>query len=66
MAELTTKHDHALLGLDTTWTVTSVEFQPDKKRVEIQIENSRKALSCPGCQVVCSKADMAARGLGGI
>jgi len=59
MNELTTKHYHALLGLDTSWTVTSVEFQPDKKRVDIHIEHSGKALSCPGCQGVCSKADMA-------
>ena len=37
MSELTTDHYRMLLGLDESWFVDSVDFEPDQKRVVIQI-----------------------------
>ena len=37
MSELTTDHYRMLLGLDESWSVDSVDFEPDQKRVVIQI-----------------------------
>ncbi|MEB5307562.1 transposase family protein, partial [Pseudomonas aeruginosa] len=61
MNELTTNHYHALLGLDASWKVTSVEFQPEQRKVDIHIEHSGSALHCPQCKAACSRADMAPR-----
>ena len=33
MSELTTDHYRKLLGLDESWSVDSVDFEPDQKRV---------------------------------
>jgi transposase len=59
MNETTTKHYHALLGLDQNWKVNSVDFQPASKSVDIDIEFCGTTLSCPKCHATCSQADMA-------
>jgi len=59
MSETTTNHYHALLGLDQNWRVTSVDFQPANKSVDIDIEFCGTTMSCPKCRATCSQADMA-------
>jgi transposase len=59
MNELTTHHYQALLGLDSNWRVTSVEFRPLDRAVDIQIEFCGDEVHCPGCSEVCPRADMA-------
>jgi transposase len=59
MNELTTNHYQALLGLDSDWKVSSVDFQPSKLKVDIRIDYCGKALACPKCQAACSQADLA-------
>lgn len=58
MSELT-EHYRRLLGLEQTWRVAAVDFQPDAKRVEIKLEHGGGMLMCPECGVACSQADLA-------
>jgi transposase len=59
MSDLT-KHYQALLGLDEAWTVRSVDFSLEEKKVEIVLEHRGGALTCPECGASCSQADLAA------
>lgn len=59
MNELTTEHYRALLGLDVNWTVTSVEFFPTRKAVDIHISYCGSGLKCPKCKCDCTQADLA-------
>lgn len=59
MNELTTEHYRALLGLDANWTVTSVEFFPTRKAVDIHISYCGSGLKCPKCKCDCTQADLA-------
>ena len=59
MNELTTEHYRALLGLDNNWQVTSVEFLPKQKAVDIHISFCGSGLSCPKCKCDCTQADLA-------
>gem|GEM_PF-6310083 len=58
MNELTTHHYQALLGLDSNWRVTSVEFRPQDRAVDIQIEFCGDEIHCPGCTEVCPRASV--------
>lgn len=46
----------SLLGLNDSWEVTSVEFEPEKSRVEIRVSHVG-VLSCPVCGAACSLYD---------
>jgi transposase len=59
MNELTTEHYRALLGLDANWKVTSVEFLPKQKAVDIHIIFCGSGLKCPKCKCNCTQADLA-------
>ena len=59
MNELTTEHYRALLGLDANWKVTSVEFLPKQKAVDIHIVFCGSGLNCPKCRCDCTQADLA-------
>lgn len=59
MKELTTDHYRLLLGLDQSWRVDSVDFNPSEKRVLIEITHVGEALSCAECQASCPQADLA-------
>lgn len=59
MNELTTEHYRALLGLDANWKVTSVEFLPKQKAVDIHISFCGSGLKCPKCKCDCTQADLA-------
>jgi transposase len=59
MNELTTDHYRALLGLDSNWKVSRVEFLPTEKSVDIWIQFCGSSLNCPGCKERCTRADMA-------
>lgn len=59
MNELTTEHYRALLGLDANWTVTSVEFFPTRKAVDIHISYCGSGFMCPKCKCDCTQADLA-------
>ena len=59
MNELTTEHYRALLGLDANWKVTSVEFLPKQKAVDIHIVFCGSGLKCPKCKCDCTQADLA-------
>lgn len=58
MSELTTDHYRMLLGLDDSWTVESVNFEPEHKRVTIKISFDGGQLSCPVCSSACPQADL--------
>ena len=58
MSELTTDHYRMLLGLDDSWTVESVDFEPEHKRVTIKISFGGGHLSCPACSSACPQADL--------
>lgn len=59
MSELTTDHYRMLLGLDESWSVDSVDFEPDQKRVVIQISFCGPHLCCPDCCAQSPQADLA-------
>ena len=59
MNELTTEHYRALLGLDSNWKVTKVEFLPKQKAVDILISFCGAGLKCPKCKCDCTQADLA-------
>ena len=59
MNELTTEHYRALLGLDSNWKVTKVEFLPKQKAVDIHISFCGTGLKCPKCNCDCTQADLA-------
>jgi len=59
MNELTTEHYRALLGLDSNWKVTNVEFLPKQKAVDIHIRFCGAGLQCPKCKCDCTQADLA-------
>lgn len=59
MSELTTDHYKMLLGLDEFWTVNSVVFEPDQKRVTVKISFSGSGLCCPDCEAQSPRADLA-------
>lgn len=59
MNELTTEHYRALLGLDANWKVTSVEFFPTRKAVDIHVSFCGSGLKCPKCKCDCTQADLA-------
>ena len=59
MNELTTEHYRALLGLDANWKVTSVEFFPTRKAVDIHISYCGAGLRCPKCKCDSTQADLA-------
>ncbi len=59
MNELTTEHYRALLGLDASWKVTSVEFLPTRKAVDIHISYCGAGLKCPKCKCDSTQADLA-------
>lgn len=59
MNELTTEHYRALLGLDSNWKVTNVEFLPKQKAVDIHIVFCGAGLECPKCKCDCTQADLA-------
>ena len=46
----------SLLGLNDSWEVTSVEFKPEKSRVEIHVSHVG-VLSCPICGTACALYD---------
>jgi transposase len=59
MNELTTEHYRALLGLDSNWKVSRVEFLPAQKAVDIRIQFCASSLTCPECKELCTQADLA-------
>ena len=59
MSELTTDHYKMLLGLDESWSVNSVEFEPDQKRVTVKISHGGSQLCCPDCETQSPQADLA-------
>lgn len=58
MSELT-NHYRALLGLDDSWEVETVDLRPDLKRVEICLRHRGGKVVCPDCGRECSRADLA-------
>lgn len=58
MSELT-NHYRALLGLDDSWEVETVDLKPDLKRVEISLRHRGGKVLCPDCGKECSRADLA-------
>lgn len=59
MNELTTDHYRLLLGLDDSWVVDSVDFQPSEKRVVVSISHGGGKLCCVECEADCPQADLA-------
>ena len=59
MSELTTEHYKMLLGLDDSWSVNSVNFEPDEKRVTVKISHLGSGLCCPDCETASPQADLA-------
>jgi transposase len=59
MNELTTDHYKMLLGLNDCWSVDSVVFEPDQKRVTVKISFCGSELCCPDCDALSPQADMA-------
>lgn len=59
MSELTTDHYKMLLGLDESWSVNTVKFEPDEKRVTVKISHVGNVLCCPDCECECPQADLA-------
>lgn len=59
MNESTTEHYKMLLGLDEPWSVDSVEFEPDEKRVTVRISHGGGKLCCPECDARSPQADLA-------
>jgi len=59
MSELTTEHYRALLGLDSNWKVSNVQFKPELKAVDIRVTFCEKGLTCPKCKCDCTQADFA-------
>ena len=57
MSELT-EHYSVLLGLGAQWRVKQVDFSPEEKKVEIQVEHVGH-LCCPECSASCPQADLA-------
>jgi transposase len=48
-----------LLGLNDCWSVDSVVFEPDQKRVTVKISFCGSELCCPDCDALSPQADMA-------
>lgn len=59
MNELTTDHYKMLLGLNDCWSVDSVVFEPDQRRVTVKISFCGSDLCCPDCDAQSPQADMA-------
>jgi len=59
MSELTTDHYKMLLGLDESWSVDSVIFEPEQKRVTVKIFYVGRQLCCPDCEAQSPQADLA-------
>lgn len=59
MNKLTTDHYRQLLGLDSSWSVKTVDFFPDEQRVSIQVVHVGEGLNCAECGDCCPRADMA-------
>lgn len=59
MSELTTEHYKMLLGLDDSWSVNCVKFEPDQKRVTVKISHVGRGLCCPDCEAASPQADLA-------
>lgn len=51
------EHYSALLGLDSSWIVESVDLDLAGKQVVIQLSHSGGGLVCPECGASCSRAD---------
>lgn len=51
------EHYSALLGLDSSWIVESVDLDLAGKQVVIQLSHSGGSLVCPECGASCSRAD---------
>jgi len=63
---LTEEHYQQLLGLRSPWSVTNVELDMKKMRVDIHVENIGQTDTCPECGASCRIYDEAAERTGGI
>jgi transposase len=52
-------HYRDLLGLDSDWSVESVDLSTESKRVTIELAYVEKSVCCPDCNVSCSMKDHA-------
>lgn len=52
------EHYRLLLGLDTNWTVASVELSLEGRRVEIRLEFTGSETRCPDCGATCKRHDL--------
>ena len=59
MEQSLTAHYAMLLGLDSSWKVSSVKLEMQDKRVQIRLEHTGASLVCPQCAGSCTRADFA-------
>lgn len=53
-------HYHRMVGLDSNWSITSVDLNTESQTLTLALEYVGKRVACPECDQLCSKNDHAA------